>query len=556
MKTAARLSWAASQSDSAFKSQNPESALSLIRTAVVAGLAAALVAAPAAFAAPAAAPAAKTSPAKAQATPRRPVTFTSTAIAFGGLLVIPASSADQAAARAASLPSEHRAAIARAATAADFGYGARKTLTLRGIGGFDQILLLGLGETPSAADVQMAGAVAGRALAGEPAIVTVLAPDMDAASLSELATGFGLGEYRSDLYATDRKAVAPAPVTLITDPGVADAAATLYKTRGLPLVEAMEWARDLSNEPANAVYPESFVDRARAAFAGAPGVSIEVLDVPAMQKLGMGALTGVGAGSARPPRLLVVRYKGAGAPAGGPVVLAGKGITFDSGGISIKPGSNMGNMKMDMSGAAAVVATVLSLSRSAAPVDVVAVAALAENMPDGAAIRPGDVLTAMNGKTIEVINTDAEGRLVLADALSWTERSLKPAVVVDIATLTGAVVGALGDDYAGLFSRHDDLADRLAAAGAAAGEPLWRLPLHPSYAKDTSSTIADIKNSGDGPGAGTGAWFIGEFISRDIPWAHLDIAGVAYGGPNDWKPAGSAGFGVRLLDRFVRDWGR
>jgi leucyl aminopeptidase len=285
-------------------------------------------------------------------------------------------------------------------------------------------------------------------------------------------------------------------------------------------------------------------------------VTIEVLDVPAMKKLGMGALTGVGAGSARPPRLLVVRYKGAGAPAGGPVVLVGKGITFDSGGISIKPGANMGNMKMDMSGAAAVVGAVLSLSKSAAPVDVVAVAALAENMPDGGAIRPGDVLTAMNGKTIEVINTDAEGRLVLSDALVWSERNLKPAVVVDIATLTGSVGGALGDDYAGLFTRHDDLAARLTAAGAATGEELWRLPLHPSYAKDTSSTIADIKNSGDGPGAGTGAHFIGEFISRDIPWAHLDIAGVAYGGPSDWKPAGSAGYGVRLLDAFVRDWGK
>jgi leucyl aminopeptidase len=216
----------------------------------------------------------------------------------------------------------------------------------------------------------------------------------------------------------------------------------------------------------------------------------------------------------------------------------------------------MGNMKMDMSGAAAVVGAVLSLSKSAAPVDVVAVAAVAENMPDGAAIRPGDVLTAMNGKTIEVINTDAEGRLVLADALVWSERNLKPAVVVDIATLTGAVGGALGDDYAGLFTRHDALAGKLAAAGAATGEDLWRLPLHPSYARDTSSTIADIKNSGDGPGAGTGAWFIGEFISRDIPWAHIDMAGVGWSGPSDWKPAGSAGYGVRLLDAFVRDWGK
>lgn len=530
--------------------------MSLIRTAVVAGLAAALVAtAPAALAAHAAAPAAaRPSPAKAAATPRRPVTFAATAPAPGGLLVIPASSADQAAARAAGLPAEQRAAIARAATSAGFKYGGRKTLTLRGIGDFDQIVLLGLGDKPAATDIQMAGAVLGRALAGDAGAVTVLATDMDAAAAAELATGFGLGEYRSDLYSTDRSATTPGPVTVVVT--AAEAAGGLYKGRGLPLVEAMEWVRDLSNEPANVVYPESFVERARAAFAGAPGVTIEVLDVPAMKKLGMGALTGVGTGSARPPRLLVVRYKGAGAPAGGPVVLVGKGITFDSGGISIKPGANMGNMKMDMSGAAAVVGAVLSLSKSAAPVDVVAVAALAENMPDGGAIRPGDVLTAMNGKTIEVINTDAEGRLVLSDALVWSERNLKPAVVVDIATLTGSVGGALGDDYAGLFTRHDDLAARLTAAGAATGEELWRLPLHPSYARDTSSTIADIKNSGDGPGAGTGAHFIGEFISRDIPWAHLDIAGVAYGGPSDWKPAGSAGYGVRLLDAFVRDWGK
>ena len=539
-----------------------EPALSLIRTAVVASLAAALNAAPAAvaFAAPAAAPvaappAARPSPARAATTPRRLVSFTATAPAPGGLLVIPASSTEQAAVRAAGLPAEQRAAIARAATAADFKYGARKTLVLRGVGDFDQIVLLGLGDKPAADDVQTAGAVVGRALGGEKGAVTVLAPDMDAASAAELATGFGLGEYRSDLYSTDRSATTPGPVSVVVS--AAEAAAGLYKARGMPLVEAMEWARDISNEPANVVYPESFVERARAAFAGVPGVTIEVLDVPAMKKLGMGALTGVGAGSVRPPRLLVVRYKAAGAPAGGPVVLVGKGITFDSGGISIKPSANMGNMKMDMSGAAAVVGSVLSLSKSAAPVDVVAVAALAENMPDGGAIRPGDVLTAMNGTTIEVISTDAEGRLVLSDALVWSERVLKPAVVVDIATLTGAVGTALGDDYAGLFSRHDDLAGKLTAAGAATGEELWRLPLHPSYAKDTSSTIADIKNSGEGgAGAGTGAWFIGEFISRDIPWAHLDIAGVAYGGPGDWKPAGSAGYGVRLLDRFVRDWGK
>jgi leucyl aminopeptidase len=251
----------------------------------------------------------------------------------------------------------------------------------------------------------------------------------------------------------------------------------------------------------------------------------------------------------------VVRYRGEGAPEGGPIALVGKGITFDTGGISIKPAAGMGNMKMDMSGAAAVTAAVLALARSGAPVDVVAVAALAENMPDGRAIRPGDVLSAMNGKTIEIINTDAEGRLVLADALVWTERNLQPAVLVDVATLTGSVGGALGDDYAGLFSRHDALADQLEAAGRATGEQLWRLPLNASHGADMSSTIADLKNTSDaGAGASTGAWFIGEFVSRDIPWAHLDIANMAWSGSGDWSAPGSAGFSVRLLEQFVRDW--
>jgi len=236
-------------------------------------------------------------------------------------------------------------------------------------------------------------------------------------------------------------------------------------------------------------------------------------------------------------------------------VLIGKGITFDSGGISIKPGAGMGNMKMDMSGAASITGAVLALARQGAPVDVVAISALAENMPDGRAIRPGDVLTAMNGRTIEIISTDAEGRLVLADAIVWAERNLDPAVIVDVATLTGSVGGALGDEYAGLFSRHDALAAQLTTAGAAVGEPLWRLPLHPSYVQDLASTTADIKNTGEGgAGAGTGAHFIGYFVDPDTPWAHLDIANVAYGGTSDVKPAGSAGFAVRLLERFVLDW--
>jgi leucyl aminopeptidase len=283
-------------------------------------------------------------------------------------------------------------------------------------------------------------------------------------------------------------------------------------------------------------------------------VTIEVLDVPAMQRLGMGSILSVGQGSVRPPRMMMVHYRGA---SGAPVVLAGKGITFDSGGISLKPGSGMWHMKGDMAGAAAVVGTVLSLARSGAPVNVVAVAALAENMPSGSATRPGDVVKAMNGKTIEILNTDAEGRLVLADAVAYAERQFRPAAIVDVATLTGSVAQALGDEYAGLLTRHDRLADQLIAAGRTTGEELWRLPLHPSYAKDMESDIADIKNVVEGgrPGAGFGGHFIGFFVTEATPWAHLDIAGV------DWResskptiPEGSAGFGVRLLDRFVRDF--
>lgn len=484
---------------------------------------------------------------------QRAVTFGAMPGQASGALVLPLGAEADLATRGAALAPAVREAIAAALTAARFDYKARQTLSLHGVGGWDRILVVGLPADAKAADVQAAGTVTGRALIAQPGAMTVLTSGLSADSAAELATGLGLGQYRSDLHrTTGRDAAAPGGITLVADD--ASAAQAAWR-RGAALVEAMAWTRDVSNEPANVVYPESFVERARAAFAGVPGVEIEVLDVPAMQRLGMGALLGVGQGSARPPRLLVVRYRGQGAPDAGPVALLGKGITFDSGGISIKPGANMGNMKMDMSGAASVVGAVLALAKAGAPVDVAAVAALAENMPDANAIRPGDVLTAMNGKTIEVISTDAEGRLVLADAVVWADTRLDPAAIVDVATLTGSVGGALGNDYAGLFSRHDALAEQLKTAGDATGERLWRLPLHPSYVAATSSPIADIKNSGEGgAGAGTGAHFIGYFARPETPWAHLDIANMAYGAASDVKPAGSAGFSVRLLERFVRDF--
>lgn len=484
---------------------------------------------------------------------QRPVTFVTQPPAAGGVLVLPLAAEGDLATRAASLAAAEGEALTRALTSAKFTYGEGKTLTLRGVGAWDAIHVVGLGDKPEARAWQAAGAVAGRALRDETGGLTVLAGGLSAEAASEFAIGLGLGEYRSDFYqAKARERAATGPITVVFE--AAPAAEALYRPRGAALVAAMAWARDVSNEPANVIYPETFVARAVAEISGTPGVSIEVLDVPAMERLGMGALLGVGKGSERPPRMLILRYRGAGAP-DAPVVLAGKGITFDTGGISIKPSNNMGNMKMDMSGAASVTGALMALAKSRAPVNVVAIAALAENMPDGRAIRPADVLTAMNGKTIEIISTDAEGRLVLADALAWVHANLKPAAVVDVATLTGAVRAALGDEYAGLFSRHDALADQLIAAGKQVGEPLWRLPLHPNYATDISSTIADIKNTGgEGAGAGTGAHFIGEFVDPETPWAHLDIAGVAYGAATDTGPAGSVGYSVRLLERFVRDF--
>lgn len=487
------------------------------------------------------------------ATPQiRTVTFATAApTAAGGVLILPLRSAGDLAARGANVDAATQGQIERALTSGRFTYGARQTLSLRGVGAWDRILVVGLGDEP--AGVQASGAVAGRALISETVPVTVLANGLSAEATSNLVTGMGLGAYRSDLYrTTGRDAQAPGPITVVTDNPDARA---LYESRGAALVEAMAWARDVSNEPPNMLYPETFVERAQAALRGVRGVTTQVLDEAEMRRLGMGALLSVSQGSARPPRLLVVRYRGAGAPEGGPIALVGKGITFDSGGLSLKPGAGMGDMKMDMSGAASVVGAVMALAKAGAPVDVVAVAALAENMPDGRASRPSDVVTAMNGKTIEIISTDAEGRMVLSDALVWTERNLNPQAVVDVATLTGAVGGALGSEYAGLFSRHDDLAAQLEAAGRATGERLWQLPLHSSYAGYLSSTTADLRNTGTGgAGAGTGAWFIGEFLSRDTPWAHLDIANMAYSGANDWKPAGSAGFSVRLLEEFVRNY--
>lgn len=490
----------------------------------------------------------------------RPIQFSAQAPATGAI-VLPLGSIDELATRGAMLDPASREAVARALASADFRFAAESSLSLRGIGPWSQILILGTaGDALETIRLQDIGGLAARETANENGPVALAASGLGngADAAAQIGVGARLGSYRFDRYLSPdpehpRSAGRDAPFTIVT--ADADAARRQWESQGQALADASAFARDLIREPANIIYPESFVERTREAFRGIAGVRIEALDVAQMERLGMGAILGVGRGSVRPPRMLIVEYRGSGAPER-PVVLAGKGITFDSGGISLKPGTGMWAMKGDMGGAAAVVGTVLSLARSQAPVHVVAIAALAENMPGGGATRPGDVLRAMNGRTIEVLNTDAEGRLVLADAVALAERRFQPAAIVDVATLTGAVSTALGDEYAGLFSRSDPLSDQLLAAGRSTGEALWRLPLHPNYAEDMESDIADIKNvvEGGGPGAGLGAHFIGSFVAN-TPWAHLDIAGVDLrSSATPTVPEGLAGFGVRLLDRFVRDF--
>jgi len=311
-------------------------------------------------------------------------------------------------------------------------------------------------------------------------------------------------------------------------------------------------ARDLINEPANMLGPVEFAERieALAKF----GVDVEIFGEKDLQKLGMRALLGVAQGSIRPPRVAVLRWNGAGDDSA-PVAFVGKGVVFDSGGISIKPAANMEDMKGDMGGAAAVTGLFRVLAGRAAKVNAVGIVGIVENMVDGNAQRPGDIVKAMSGTTIEVINTDAEGRLVLADLLHYVQEEMKPKMIVDLATLTGAIIVALGHLHAGLFTPDDKLAAALTAAGEKTGEKLWRMPLGPDYDKLIDSKFADVKNvGGRDAGSITAAQFLKRFVKKNQVWAHLDIAGTAMGSPQtEINRSWSSGFGVRLLDRLVAD---
>jgi leucyl aminopeptidase len=422
----------------------------------------------------------------------------------------------------------------------------------------ERLVVIGAGDVASleANDVVSLGGSAMGKVPASARDVTIFAElsgkSFSADRAADLALGVRLRGYSFNLYKTKAKENGDKPGKTKVTIAVGDAAAArkAYATRE-PIAEGVVMARDLVNEPANILYPQEFARRA--ALLKKHRVGVDILDVRAMQKLGMGALLGVGQGSSRDSRLVVMRWNG-GKKGEAPVAFVGKGVCFDTGGISIKPAGGMEDMKGDMAGAACVVGLMHALARRKAKVNAVGVIGLVENMPDGNAQRPGDIVKSMSGQTIEIINTDAEGRLVLADALWYTATKFKPKFMVNLATLTGAIIVALGHEHAGMFSNNDQLAERLTKVGLETGELVWRMPLSKEYDKLIDSKFADVKNTGGSRWAGaiTAAQFLQRFVVEKTPWAHLDIAGTGFDSrQTDINKSWGSGWGVRLLERLV-----
>jgi leucyl aminopeptidase len=422
-----------------------------------------------------------------------------------------------------------------------------------------RLIVVGAGKLSAIKDydfLKLGGAVAGKLRAGNDAVTIIaelptgaLKPDQVAA----VASGVRLRAYKFDRYKTKKKDGEDAALHADVSIAVGDvAAARKAFAPDAHIVDGVIMARELVNEPPNVLYPVEFARRA--SRLRKLGVDVQVLDVKAMTKLGMGALLGVSQGSTQPGRTVIMRWNG-GKRGDQPVAFIGKGVCFDTGGISIKPAGSMEDMKGDMGGAACVVGLMHALAARKAKVNAVGAIGLVENMPDGNAQRPGDIVTSMSGQTIEIINTDAEGRLVLADVLWYVAKKFKPKFMVDLATLTGAIMVALGTEYAGLFSNNDELSERLTKVGLATGERVWRMPLGPEYDKQIDSQFADMKNTGTRNGGSiTAAQFLQRFVD-DTPWAHLDIAGTAMGAPkSEINHSWGSGYGVRLLERLVAEY--
>lgn len=422
----------------------------------------------------------------------------------------------------------------------------------------DRIVVVGVGKPADLsryAWLRIGGVIAAQLRKGKDAVVVAEAPntEIEAETVAEIASGILLRSYSFDKYRTrkDGDDDKPPKGVKVTIQCANPAAARKAFVDARAVADGVILARDLVNEPANTLGPVELAEQARAL--SALGLKVEILTEKEMKKLGMGALLGVAQGSSRPARLAIVSWSG-GKPKDKPVALVGKGVVFDTGGNSMKTSSGMEDMKGDMGGSAAVIGAMYALAARKAKANVVGIVGVVENMVDGNAQRPGDIVTSMSGQTIEVLNTDAEGRLVLADALWYAAERFKPAAMIDVATLTGAVMIALGQNHAGLFSNDDALADKLVAAGKDTHERLWRLPMGDDYDKLIDSKNADMKNIGGRfGGAISAAQFLKRFV-KDIPWAHLDIAGTAMSTPSvEFNNSWGTGFGVRLLDRFIRD---
>jgi len=458
------------------------------------------------------------------------------------------------------LPADLAEALGRAATLAKFKGRSLSVVEMMAPAqsGLDRVVAIGRKLDGAAGEedwLKIGGTLAARTKGAED--VTLLAGDVAADDAATIASGVLLRSYNFDRYKSRKRPegedeeapdVASSVTLAVADP--ADAEAAFADRRAV--TAGVELARDLVNEPANVLTTTEYAARVEALRD--TGLEVEILDEDAMRELKMFALLGVSQGSPTPARLCIMRWNG-GADGEAPVAFVGKGVVFDTGGVSIKPAGGMEDMKGDMGGSAAVVGLLRALAGRKAKVNAIGVIGLVENAVDGKAQRPGDIVTAMSGTTIEVINTDAEGRLVLADALWYTQQRFKPRFMVNLATLTGAIIVALGNHHAGLFSNNDELAAQLTAAGLATGEKVWRMPLGKEYDKQIEGKFADIKNVGNGRAAGsiTAAQFLQRFVN-DVPWAHLDVAGTAMGSPsNEYNQSWASGFGVRLLDRLVRD---
>jgi leucyl aminopeptidase len=483
----------------------------------------------------------------------------------GGAWVVGAAEGSALLPAAVSLDKLSGGAITRALKVSRFSGKAGQMLEVLAPAGLatSRILLAGLGK-PEAIDekgLETLGAqIVGRLhAAGESsARIEIDVPKSSKVKKGELAAHLAFGarlkSYAFDKYRTrnlDEYEKKLKTLRIATP----DVAAAKKAHAGLAAVaDGIFLARDLVNEPPNVLYPAEFARRAKAQLSKL-GVKVEILGEAEMKRQGFGALLGVGQGSEKESQLVVMQWNG-GKKSAKPIALVGKGVCFDSGGLSIKVGAGMQGMKGDMAGAAAVTGTLLALATRKARVNAVGVIGLVENMPDGTSFRPDDVLTSLSGQTIEVLNTDAEGRLVLADALTYTQRRFKPRAVIDLATLTGAIVATLGYEHAGIFSNDDQIVQRIQAAGRYTGERVWQLPLDPFYDKMIRSKIADMKNIG-GPNSGsiTAAQFLQRFIEKGTAWAHLDIAGVAWqdGEQKPTIPSWGTGWGVRLLNRLMRE---